>query len=327
MKYCNNFEELNLLVLEKLKSKNLIAKNIEESENKFLIEKQNLNIVLKTIFKKCSKNSYCFTIYRDEFELVKVDIYDKDMETQNRVYIYLCEPSLINEIDKKNYLKIVEKYKKLKIFPVIGPDGVGKTTLLTNSIDINEKEFLYKRFKKIVRRSFLYNLTYPITKTILKRKLKEKPLKDQHDDIYYSLAILSGLFYYPYLVYNTYLRKKVVFIDRFFNDYLLENISFLDKKTKIRTNWKKILNYIPKVYWKIHLDAKAKTILLRKDELTKRDIKKYRNLNFKIYLEKPSIIYTYINTQQALENCKNVLLSTAINAKVLKEESNCHKYN
>ncbi len=324
MKCCNNFEELNLLILERLKSKNLLVKDIE---NKFLIEKENLNRVLKIIFKKCSRYSYCFTIYRDEFEVVKIDIYDKDMQNKNRIYFYLTDPSLINEIDKQNYLKIVEKYKKLKIFPVIGPDGVGKTTLLTNSIDINEKEFLYKRFKKIVRRSFIYNLVYPITKTILKRKLEEKPLKDQHDDVYYFLAVLSGLLYYPYLVYNSYVRKKVIFIDRFFNDYLLQNISFLDKKTKIRTNWKKILNYIPKVYWKIHLDAKAQTILLRKNELTKRDIKKYRNLNFKIYLEKPSILYTYINTEQDLENCKNVLLSTAINAKVLKEEPTCLKFN
>ncbi|WP_419767112.1 YrbL family protein [Arcobacter sp.] len=301
-----NIEEMMQKVLSKLIKKNFPIFKHENNITLFSINEDRLNNLLNVIFKLCSKESFCFSVIREEYDEIEIVIYSIDEDKKIKI--------LLENIEKKiilDYRKKVLKYKRYKIYPIIGPDGVGKTTLFSNTFDSKDKSLIYKRFKKIVRRSFIYNITYPINKYLLKKKLGQKPEKDQHDDIHYIVIILAGLLYYPYLLFNSLVKNKVIFIDRFFNDYLLENISFLDKKTKLRDRWKNILKYIPTVYWMIHLDAKAKIILERKDELKKRDIKKYRKANFKIYLQKPSIVYTYINTGLELSFCQDILLKVS----------------
>lgn len=298
----NMFTDFLYKLTLEVKSKKIEIKELEN--NNYLISNNNLNDFLKVVFKLCSKNKFCFNIIREELDLVIIEIFNlKEIKT------FFVKVEYDEDISKEKelYKKKFRKYKSRKIYPIIGPDGVGKTTLLTSAIDIKKKNIFYKRFKKIVRRSIIYNLMYPINKLFLKRKLGFKPEKDQHDDVHYLLILLAGLFYYPYLIFNSSLKKRVVFVDRFFNDYLLENISFLDKKTRLRKNWNRLLFLIPRVFWTIHLDAKPKIILSRKDELRKRDVKKYKNYNFKIYLEKPSFVYTYINTGLDLEDCKSFL--------------------
>lgn len=298
-------EEIVLTLFEKVKEKNL---NIQlKEENRVLVKNEELNGFLKTLFRFCSKNRICFNILREELDFLTIEIYDLE---EIKTFFIEVEYSYDITKEKKEYKKSFNKYKNRKIYPIVGPDGVGKTTLLTSVIDIKKKDILYKRFKKIVRRSIVYNVMYPINRIFLKRKLGVKPEKDQHDDVHYLLVLLAGLFYYPFLVFNSNFRKKVVFVDRFFNDYLLENISFLDRKTSLRKNWRRLLSLIPTVFWTIHLDAKPKIILSRKDELKKRDVKKYKSYNFKIYLAKPSFIYTYINTGLELEKCKFFLEHT-----------------
>ena len=304
----SNINELFVNIKEKASLKELSLDYA--SNNKFLIRDTELDNLLKIIFRICSKNKICFNIIKEEFDFLKLEfLVSSEIETLSIKVNY--------EIDirkeKIKYKKRIEKYRKLKIFPIVGPDGVGKTTLLTSSIDIKKKEIVYKRFKKIVRRSVIYNILYPLNRFFLKRKFGQKPEKDQHDDIHYFMVLLAGIMYYPYLIFNSKIQKKTVFVDRFFNDYLLENISFLDRKTILRRNWKSLLMLIPTVFWEIHLDAKPKIILSRKDELKKRDVKKYKKYNFLIYLEKPSFVYTYINTGLEIEKCKFFLDHTLQN--------------
>lgn len=304
----SNINELFVNIKEKASLKELSLDYA--SDNKFLIRDTELDNLLKIIFRICSKNKICFNIIKEEFDFLKLEfLVSSEIETLSIKVNY--------EIDirkeKIKYKKRIEKYRKLKIFPIVGPDGVGKTTLLTSSIDIKKKEIVYKRFKKIVRRSVIYNILYPLNRFFLKRKFGQKPEKDQHDDIHYFMVLLAGIMYYPYLIFNSKIQKKTVFVDRFFNDYLLENISFLDRKTILRRNWKSLLMLIPTVFWEIHLDAKPKIILSRKDELKKRDVKKYKKYNFLIYLEKPSFVYTYINTGLEIEKCKFFLDHTLQN--------------
>ncbi len=289
------FDELNKKALDK-KLKLAILEDDSLSIKSF-----ELNNLLKVVFDLCSENKICFNIIKEEYDFLKLELlFSLDIKT---IFIKVkYEQKIIKE--QLKHKESIERYKKLKIFPIVGPDGVGKTTLLTSALDINKKEIVYKRFKKIVRRSVLYNILYPLNRYLLKKKLGRKPEKDQYDDIHYLLVLIAGIIYYPYLIFISKFKNKTVFLDRFFNDYLLENISFLDKKTILRENWKTLLLFIPRVYWKVHLDAKAEVILTRKDELTKEDIEAYRNYNFEIYLEKPSFVYTYINTGLEIEKCK-----------------------
>ncbi len=301
----NNFEFFSNKINKKALVKGL---GVEVLENDLLsINNEHLNKFLKLIFKVCSKNEYSFNIIREDLDLIKIEVFDL-----SKINIFFIKVNFSHDINKISYKAKYEKYKKLKIFPLIGPDGVGKTTLLRTlkDGDNKDKKIIIKRFKKIVRRSIIYNLFYPINRYFLRKELNKNPQKDQHDDRYYLLILLAGLIFYPYLIYKSKFDKNIIFVDRFFNDYLLKNISFLHKKTILRENWKEIIKYIPQVFWNIQLDAKPEVILKRKEELKVRDILKYKNYNFEIYLEKPSFIYTYINTGVDLEKCKIFLKHT-----------------
>lgn len=311
----NIFENIHSEVLKKGITLELIK------ENDYLINQNDLDSFLQIVSFYCSSNQVCFTLFNNNYGYTKILFFEIGFVKPLEYNLYTIQPNLIKKEDQTAYSLQVKKLKKRKIFPVIGPDGVGKTTLLQSSIEQIKNKVVYQRFKKIVRRSVVYNIIHPITKHILKYKLKQKPQKDQHDDTYYFLIYLCGLIYYPVLLYKSMVKKRVVFLDRFFDDYLLKNISFGDRKTILRENWKFMLKLTPKSYWKIHLDAKEEIILSRKDELSPDDIKQYRELNFDIYNEKKSVVYTYINTGLELEHCQKVFLYSGTCAKVLKLKS------
>lgn len=292
---------------------------VSDNSHSYYLKEIKVDNILNEVFKICSLNEYCFSIFRDKFAQIKVIIFDKYENDSIEFLFFTIDPNEILLDEQTKYTKRVNFLRKLKILPVIGPDGAGKTTLLTQVIkELNQKIF-YKRFKKIVRRSIIYNIVQPINKYFLTKKLGRKPEKDQHDDIHYLLIIFAGLGYYPYLFFQSLFKKNIIILDRFFYDYLLKDISFMEKKTCLRKNWKFLLKFIPKSYWIIHLDANAEIILSRKEELSFDDIEKYRELNFMLYLNKPSVVYSYINTGLEIERCKNILLKTGRKSKVFND--------
>jgi len=311
----DNLSNLYTSILNELKNNNL---DIDDCND--------LDKALTIIFNISSVNEYSFLISKELYGKCKIILFDnKALDTKELIINHIKQDSTLSYIIKSKLHNI--KYnilKAIKIIPIIGPDGVGKTTLMTKVMDGIDEDIVYKRYKKIVRRSILYNIIQPISKRILKIKYGKKLEKDQHDDLNPKLIIIAGVIYYPYLIFTALFRRKLVFIDRFFPDTLLEDISFMDKTTKLRTNWKLLLKSIPRVFWTIHLDAKTDIIMKRKDELSADDVDKYRELNFKIYLEKPAMIYTYINTGNEIEICKTTLLDTLSKfgiIKITKKES------
>lgn len=138
------------------------------------------------------------TLIKDEAYLTKINLFEEGFETPLTYNVYTKMPEEITQAEKRVFSKQLEKLKKSRISPIIGPDGVGKTTLLQNSLTHMGERIMYKRFKKIVRRSFIYNVMYPINKYRLKRKMGRRPEKDQHDDIHFfglfSRIILLSLF-------------------------------------------------------------------------------------------------------------------------------------
>ncbi|RLA82593.1 MAG: hypothetical protein DRG78_06750 [Epsilonproteobacteria bacterium] len=297
----NNLSELYTDIIHELKNNNIDIDNCND-----------LDKILIIIFYIASTNEYSFLISREVYGRCKIVLFNnKDLDTKELFINHIKQESTLSYKFKSKLHNI--KYnilKAIKIIPIIGPDGVGKTTLIEKVMEKIDEVIVYKRFKKIVRRSIIYNILHPINKTILKKRYGKKLEKDQHDDLNPKLIIVAGLIYYPYLIFITLFKRKIVFIDRFFNDILLENISFMDKTTHLRYKWDILLIFIPRVFCLIHLDAKTNIIMQRKDELSSDDIDKYRKLNFKIYLKKPAMIYSYINTGNEIDICKNTLLNT-----------------
>ena len=293
---------MDLEILYEHICKDIVDKNlgIVKTDTEYLIEKSNLNTILETVFTLSSKNEFSFSINRDNYDFCLITIFDKQTQTKKTLYLYYKQDR--DELSYKlNYLKN-RILKAITIIPLIGPDGAGKTTILTTLTNSLQQKYIVKVFKRINRRSIVFNLMYPINVYKLKKKGIKKG-KNEISDQNPGMIILSGLTYYPYLIAITILQKKLIFVDRFFQDSLLENIRFLDKTILLRKNWKTLLKFVPKTFWHIQLDAKNELILSRKNELTYDDIYKYRELNFKIYLEKPAVVYSYVNTGNDIQNC------------------------
>jgi thymidylate kinase len=193
--------------------------------------------------------------------------------------------------------------KKNKIFPVVGPDGVGKTSIIEALKSKVASKIKYYRFKGLFRHTLLYKIIRPFL-----FKKKDKMEKNQYDDINGVWMFYIALLHFPFLLLARAISAKIYFSDRYFHDWILQDTRFLDKRASLRTNWKTLLHRAPNSYWFIHLDAPNEVILSRKDELNNDAIDTYRNDIFIMYLEKPSLLYSYINTSLPLEICTDNLL-------------------
>ena len=322
----NSSNELFSEFLKKFKEDKIEMQIIENSNQyDYYINKDNVNSVLQIIFNLCSSNEYCFSIGRENYGQINVKVFEKKSTEVTTLNLFTEITNNSQDLLEKKYKKDTYNLKKLNIIPVIGPDGVGKSTLLDAVINKLDERIFFKRFKKIVRNSIIYNIFHPINKNAVRKIVGKISIKNQHDDIHYLLCIWGALTAYPYLIFQSLFRKNIVLLDRFFYDYFLENISFMNKTTVLRKNWKKLIKIVPRTYALIHLDADSEIILSRKQELSADDIETYRTLNFTLYLEKPSIIYLYVNTALELEQCKEIILYTGIESKIFNKGVNLDK--
>lgn len=202
--------------------------------------------------------------------------------------------------------------RRLNTIPVVGPDGVGKTTFIEAVLKKTTHKAGYFRFKKLFRSSPLYRIAFPILQRVLKKEVNDKFIgKTEVDDRYASIVFVNALLMFPFRLISTVLTGRLMLVDRYFHDYLLTNIRLNTGKAGLRANWKMLLHWIPQQYWFIHLDASTEIILSRKGELNADGIASYRNDIFKAYLEKPFMIYTYLNTEATSEQCSDLIATVA----------------
>jgi len=231
----------------------------------------------------------------------------------NKKILYTKEDREKSKQERSTRLKISRQriysqwMRALKITPVVGPDGVGKTSIIEAIKKQSRSKIKYYRFKNLFRHNFIYQ----ISRYFLQKKLPKDTQKNQYDDIYGALIIRIASLYFPFLALRSLLSKKFFFSDRFFHDFIIKDTRFLEKKAVLREDWKALLQRTPNSFWFLHLDAPTDIILERKQELNKEAIDSYRHDIFTMYLQKPPLIYSYINTSLTLDNCTQVLMQTA----------------
>ncbi len=298
------FDENSSFML--LKGKTNDKQNMFYGDYDYSISEGELNKCLQIIFDTLSEAGISFTIDKIKSEKTKIIVYEKG-QTSNLILYHQLN---IKKLSRKMYCK--------KIIPVVGPDGVGKTTLIDELVLCTDEKAQYYRFKKLFRKSFIYHISYRYLTKKLSKIHGKKVEKNDFDDYYGVFIIFTALIRYPLLMLSTFFGRKMILSDRYFYDYILKDISFKDKKIVLRDKWKFLLKMIPNSYWFLQLDAPTDIILARKQEMTRYDIEMYRKLMFKLYLNKPSVVYTYINTKNDLNECKNVLEQEARNNGLLR---------
>jgi len=201
--------------------------------------------------------------------------------------------------------------KKTRITPIVGPDGAGKTAMLDELKQQSRLSVRRYRFKNLIRHNFLYQISrlwlLRKVETEIPGNIKKAAAKDYYDDIIGDRVIWFGAVFYPFLAIKQFLSPGLLFVDRFFHDFIIQNARFNERESKLHSNWKALLKRTPDTFWFLHLDAPNQVILSRKQELSEQAIDAYRECMFEMYIQKPSPTYSYINTALPITHCTETI--------------------
>jgi thymidylate kinase len=198
------------------------------------------------------------------------------------------------------------------IIAFVGPDGVGKTTIINVFKHQLSGKVHYFRFKKLFRGALLYQLLLPLLRLMANRHHREKLAKNQIDDHFGGLLFLIARLRYPTISVRR-LWHSILLTDRFFHDFFTHGLRFTGSAAATRKGSNLLLHLLPQPRCLVQLDAEYAIIASRKNELSEEDVTFYRNSVFDTYLRNPSPYYLYLNTVHPIEVCAAVLATTAPN--------------
>ena len=289
---------------------NINSQNIHKDIESKIITIENIkdnNSILKNLFDLAIKENFSFTITKITRSKTKVSIFSDNSDAFHLFIKIRNNDNLIKDLwfsIKKTFLKVS------KFNPVIGTDGVGKTTIIENLVNKKKGQIKSYRFKRTYRKSLFYKLFKSIFWKPTEKKLGGKIDKNQFDDYFGKTIFYISMLRFRFISLLNIFTISLKFSDRFFYDYFFKNIRFEEKETSLRSNWKKMLDLTPNVNMLIHLYAPYETISQRKEtEFSKEDINFYTEKIFEFYLIKPSIIYKFINTRNEVKKSVNLIFS------------------
>lgn len=278
------FSNINSANMDKdIESKIITTENIKEH-----------NLILKNLFNLAVKENFSFTITKITRSKTKVSIFSDNSDD----FHFFIKIKNIDNLIKDLWFSIKKIFLKLQKFnPVIGTDGVGKTTIIENLVKEQKRKIKSYRFKRTYRKSLLYKLFQSIFWNRTEKKLGGKIDKNQFDDYFGKIIFYISIVRFRLISISNIFTISLKFSDRFFYDYFFKNIRFEEKKTSLRSHLEKMIDLTPDVNILIHLYAAYETIAQRKEtEFSKEDINFYTENIFEFYLIKSAMIYTFINT-------------------------------
>jgi thymidylate kinase len=206
------------------------------------------------------------------------------------------------------------------IIAFVGPDGVGKTTIINAFKQQLSGKVSYFRFKKLFRGALVYKLLLPLLRQLANSHHRTRLAKNQIDDHFGTLLFLIARLRYSTISIRR-LWHSILLTDRYFHDFLSHGLRFSDTTTIQRRSSEWLLKLLPQPRCLVQLDADYDTIASRKNELSEEDVGFYRDIVFSTYLRKPSPYYLYLNTTRDLSQCTEVLTITARNIAIRPSDS------
>ncbi|MFT6364562.1 MAG: thymidylate kinase [Planctomycetota bacterium] len=192
---------------------------------------------------------------------------------------------------------------KRKFIAVVGPDGVGKTTLIQAACSCLAKGGRDFRFKKLYRHATLYKLLFPGLRRKYNRAAGMALEKNQIDDKAGSFIFWMAWYRY-FLLALLRLRKPLTLVDRYYFELLIQDLRFQEKLPTLRPRWRSMLNRVPMPRMVLHLDAPNEVIASRNEELRSEGVDAYRTQMFAMAQKRGVPFYLYLNTSNSVEQCK-----------------------
>lgn len=206
----------------------------------------------------------------------------------------------------------------------VGPDGVGKTTIIREYKQLLAGRVKYYRFKKLFRKALLYKLLLPLLRLAAGRHYSGKLGKNQIDDHFGGILFLISRLRYPTISLRRLWNTKLL-CDRYFHDFLFQGLRFADETPRLRPASTRLRRFIPPPRCLIQLDAPNEVIAERKAELTAEAIDFYRTELFELNLDVPSPYYLYLSTAIPLEHCITTLKGVSENIGVELYQFSAHQ--
>ena len=211
---------------------------------------------------------------------------------------------------------------KRRLIAFVGPDGVGKTTLIEQCRELLKSRARYFRFKKMFRASLLYSLLHALRYRALRKAHQGTLPKNEFDELQASRLFWISWLGFPKLWLRSRLQGYQL-SDRYYSDFLFRNLRQTEQQPDLIPTWQRLAHHIPQPAWEIQLDAATEVILARKQELSPAAIDLYRQGVFAIYQASPPPFYTYLNTSHTLAQSRDTLrlAAAAMGLPLTEEES------
>jgi thymidylate kinase len=193
----------------------------------------------------------------------------------------------------------------------IGPDGVGKTSLIEAASGEVFPSGKYFRFKKTYRKSISYSIVHPMLKRLYQRQRGEKLAKNQVDDMssgFLFYISIAGVFWRNLVCMLT---GRLYLSDRSPADLLVAGYRFQDRGIAMRSTAPRDIRFMPTPRAVVHLHAPSEVITSRKQEMNAKQIGEYQEAVFNVYLLKAPPTYICINTNCSLTQSVSALAALA----------------
>lgn len=188
-----------------------------------------------------------------------------------------------------------------KLVAFLGPDGVGKTTLIQTYLTEIPGNYYYFKFKNSYRRSIFYKPLLLTSKFYFKIFKSETLEKNQIDERIALILIFISALKVRIRGLLDRLRGRFALADRGFSDFLIQGTRFADQSMQLNKKTQILFWLTPPPRAIVHLYAPEKTIAARKAELNIEQITQYQALTLEAYLRHPPMAYAAICTNRSLK--------------------------